>query len=675
MSFGPVTVHLNGQEWESTDIRIVPANDLKPSAQVGGIVPQSFNFTSTVFVTSTTVYSPGAITLGRNWAACAPLGSPPSYLISCNPSIGVTDTVKLYGASDAIAFGSIVKYGNWDDAPGYRTIVHEWAHYALFLYDEYQDVRAQQVHCTTPDNKRLSNDAKNASAMDWHYTASEFWAEMPPPGECAATKQYDFHGLSDCKTLAEWYTIQQLPNAATLPPLGCDGEVGIGPDSLGITKFLFNRVPPDVTPPRFPFSIFLPGLKLGRPKFFPPQDQPASTTQATIDARVQVNASPRKAIYGAPTFLQAYQLRSTSGGPVDRIWYQGKVISDTSNSDIWAGHITVLGAQREVDQVKVFGESYKTDLPPNAGGRWYGAAAIDASTAVMLEPDRWLASMDLEYESNDQGQVVTVTAHVSLPVIGPFLPENIKAAIQICSPDITIRCYWDQPLTFIAATATQQYWRGSVSPTAGEPTLPNYGLVRLHVSYDTGSGQIEEHELISWYKTSGVGPGSYNALAPTPPNEDDVVTLFSETVRRHCNQLVFSAASNAAIFESSLGTDESGKAFRGLVGQPVDIAVRLPLEADGMECPQQFGQGSRQIAQKDIYLTLSYNHIYEVTGKENIRDTLSPAMEASLRILFFNPISGWEVVAPVATTRNPTMNWLSTPFTQDGIYAIGWVEP
>lgn len=678
MTFGPVTIHVNGEEWESTDIRILPANDLKPSAQVGGIVPQSFIFTSTVFITETTVYSPGAITLGRNWIACAPAtgSSPTSYLIACNPSDSVTDTVKLYGASDAVAIGSTLKYGNWDDAPGYRTIIHEWAHYALFLYDEYQTEQGQRVDCTTPDNKRLANDSTNASAMDWHYSASEFWYEMPPPGDCATTKQYMFHGLSDCETLAMWYTIQQLPNASTLPPLGCDGAAtGVGPDSLGVAKFLFNRVPPEVaSPPLFPHSIFIPGLRLSPRELLTPKARVASTSQSTIDARVQINANPSMARYGPPTFLQAYHLRSNTPGSYNRIWYQGKVISDTSNVDSWMGHVTVLGAQREADHVKVFGESYKTELPPGRGGRWFGEATITAGTVVLLQPDDWPASMDLEYEVNSQGQVVTVTAHVTLPVIGPFLPEQIRAGIQICSPDIDIRCYWDQPLTLISSTTAQEYWRASVSPTSGEPTLPNYGIVRLYVSYDLGNSQTIDHELISWYKTSGVGPGSYNALAPTPPNEDDVVTLFSETTRRHCNQLVYSAATNADIFESSLGKDGDGNPFIGLLGQPVDIAVRLPLEVDGAECPQQFGRGSRQIAQKDIYLTLSYNHLYEVTSQETIRDDLTPEVEDNLHILFFHPSTGWEVVAPVAMTRNTTMNWLSVPFTQDGIYAIGWVK-
>jgi hypothetical protein len=695
MAIGPVAIHTGGEAWESTDIRVVPANDLKPSAQVGGIVTHSFHFTSTVFPTATTVYSPGAITLGRNWAACAADSGtsphPSGYLITCTPVENVTDTVKLYGATDAIVLPPFVlKYGNWDDAPGFRTIVHEWAHYALFLYDEYQTVQALPTECTRAENKLIAQDKENASAMDWHYTASEFWEEMPPPPGCIETKQYAFHGLSDCETLAAWFEIQQIANAQDLPPLGCSvGAGGAGPDSLGLVKFLFGREPPTTIIPTPRHWRYLPYLRSalirdGTDRAGAPASQakPAAAGATTIDALVEVDAFvPGREIESIPTTVQAYQLRPNAAQAVDQIWYQGKVISDfvieSFNGTEWDGHITVLGAQSDVDQVKVFGQSYTTDLNRSVGGRWFGEAPIGSNTVVKLTPIDWPASLDLAYEVSTQGQVVSVTAHVSLPVVGGGIPPSpqIEAVVQLCGPDRTIRCYWEEKLTPVSATATHEYWRASIIPAIGDPTLPNYGIVRLHVSYFTPGVPVLERELISWYKTSGVGPGSYNANAPTPPGEDDVVTLFSESVRRHCNQLIFSTATNAEMLSRPLGSDDNGNPIMGLLGQPVDIAVRLPLEEDGDVCPQQFGQGSRTVAQKDIYLTLSYNHLYQLLAQEIMVDYLAPAVESNLHILFFDPDTGWEVVAPLATTRNTTMNWISVPFEQDGIYAIGWVKP
>lgn len=693
MSFGPVTIHTNGESWESADIRVMPANDLKPSAQVGGIVPEAFHFTSTVFVTATTVYSPGAITLGRNWAACAPddtiTSHPAGYLIPCPFADNITDTIKLYGATDSIVISSLVKYGNWDDAPGFRTIVHEWAHYALFLYDEYQTAQGQPTSCIRPENKLIAYDHDNASAMDWHYTSSELWEVMPPPPGCSVSKQYAFHGLSDCETLAAWFEIQQIANAQSLPPLGCDaGASDGGPRSLGLAKFLFGRQPPTTITPTYWW--YLPFVKFSNEGDAADQAKPAAAEATILDTRIPVNANlPARQIDAIPTTIQAYQLRpddDPNDDPNDakafeQIWYQGQVVSDsvtTSDNGIqWQGHVTILGAQDEFDLVKLFGESYTTDTSANVGGRWFGETVASSGAVVNLQPLDWPASMDLEYQVNTQGQVVTVTAHVTLPIMGGGVPSSIEAeaGIQLCAPDRTIRCFWDEKLTLVSTTATHEYWQASISPAQGEPTLPNYGIVRLNVQYAIPGVPPQNRELISWYKTSGVGPGSYNANAPTPPGEDDVVALFSESVRRHCNQLIFSAVTNAEILTRSLGTDGSGNPIMGLLGPPLDLAVRLPLEEEGDLCPERFGRDSRMIAQKDIYLTLSYNHLHQIAGQDTIRDDLTPAIEEKLLILFFDPQTGWEVVAPLAATRNPAMNWISVPFTQDGIYAIGWVKP
>jgi hypothetical protein len=230
-------------------------------------------------------------------------------------------------------------------------------------------------------------------------------------------------------------------------------------------------------------------------------------------------------------------------------------------------------------------------------------------------------------------------------------------------------------LALIATTDTEEQWQVTISPKSGEPALPNYGIVRLYVPYSTADPTLADRELIGWYKTSGVGPGSFNAHAPTPPAEDDVVTLYSKTVRRHCNQLIFAAATNHNMLVTSLGTDGDGRPLRGLLGQPVDIAVRLPSRVDGKACPVRFGLGGKEIAQDGIYLTLSYNHLFEVIAQDKIEDSLYTDIEDNLYILYFDPGTGWEVVMPISQTRNPMMNWISVPFKKDGIYAIGWVDP
>jgi hypothetical protein len=133
--------------------------------------------------------------------------------------------------------------------------------------------------------------------------------------------------------------------------------------------------------------------------------------------------------------VHAYQLRPNATEQVEQIWNQGKVISDSvvdsPNGTLWEGEVTVLGALAETDQVKLFGESYKTELPTSMGGRWFGEAKIISNTGVALQPIDWPASMDLEYQVNSSSLVVTVTAHVTLPVMAgpPFLQTD--AGIQI----------------------------------------------------------------------------------------------------------------------------------------------------------------------------------------------------------------------------------------------------
>ena len=130
---------------------------------------------------------------------------------------------------------------------------------------------------------------------------------MPPPASCAKSKQYLFHGLSDCETLAAWYEIQQIPNAKDLPPLGCNaGEPGKGPGALGLTKFLFDRDPPDLEPTPTPSPTKPPPERLHYLPYLQrsPSRKEAETPKAParqaaaaatiIDARVAVNALAAK---------------------------------------------------------------------------------------------------------------------------------------------------------------------------------------------------------------------------------------------------------------------------------------------------------------------------------------------------------------------------------------------
>jgi len=164
MSFGRVVIYDEGQYWADADIQISTKNTVRPYAFVGGIASSDKAHT---------------IRLGRFWNG----GS---------------------GSS-----------GAWSEPAGYRTLIHEFGHYALNLYDSYflrltgPDGFSHQVDafCTSKDVLTNSSDATNASIMYYQYNASELadknhnWDE-----KCKDTEQYHQNqGRSDWETVAEFY--------------------------------------------------------------------------------------------------------------------------------------------------------------------------------------------------------------------------------------------------------------------------------------------------------------------------------------------------------------------------------------------------------------------------------------------------------------------------------------
>jgi hypothetical protein len=114
--------------------------------------------------------------------------------------------------------------GNWSDPDGYRTLIHELAHHALGLYDEYGD----NEFCTKHRDHLLAGDKTTASAMSWQFTASEFSACPPHQPDCdsaigsapwplwsAACQQTRHYRTTEQST---WATIDQRLSDAASPP-------------------------------------------------------------------------------------------------------------------------------------------------------------------------------------------------------------------------------------------------------------------------------------------------------------------------------------------------------------------------------------------------------------------------------------------------------------------------
>lgn len=170
MALRHVTIYDAAQHWSDADIQISAQNTVRPHATIGGI-------TSTV--------ASHAIRIGRAWD------------------------------------GRSANQGAWHLRDGYRTIVHEFGHYAFSLYDEYfryhvDDMgnftgRDENTLCISDQNREEATDATNASAMDWQYSSSELsdkglegtlWEEI-----CKSTAQWQITERDVGRGESAWDTI------------------------------------------------------------------------------------------------------------------------------------------------------------------------------------------------------------------------------------------------------------------------------------------------------------------------------------------------------------------------------------------------------------------------------------------------------------------------------------
>jgi hypothetical protein len=113
--------------------------------------------------------------------------------------------------------GNVGRQGDWDRPNGFRTWIHEFGHYGLYLYDEYFGyVKAGGILlgeiaacCTDLEAQMPPTPAVNASIMDSQYTRTEL-ADDGLPGlwsdYCQGTAQWQLNGASDWSTVTDHYT-------------------------------------------------------------------------------------------------------------------------------------------------------------------------------------------------------------------------------------------------------------------------------------------------------------------------------------------------------------------------------------------------------------------------------------------------------------------------------------
>lgn len=168
MTLGRALIVAGAEHWRDADFQIMAGNDVWPNADVGGIVSNMTQLGNGIG------FRPGHLRVGRAWD------------------------------------GNSANQGPWSQPTGARTLVHEFGHYGLTLYDEYLGLAPDGTdfssYCTiSPSDPGYAADW--ASLMSYQYKANEFALRrdgnpMQWTGRCRQTIQFQMYHLSDWETLA-----------------------------------------------------------------------------------------------------------------------------------------------------------------------------------------------------------------------------------------------------------------------------------------------------------------------------------------------------------------------------------------------------------------------------------------------------------------------------------------
>ena len=159
---------------------------------------------------------------------------------------GLTSAPDKYIATGRYFVRSMLSdLGQWDLPANFRTLVHEFGHYGLYLYDSYFTYASSGWHrfdayCTSPEIRTNQTPELNATIMDWHFGATEFSARGVPgawdPGYCTQTEHYRKTGESDWETIIKNYR-SSLPALWTLKTPIDYQQVVNGPHTIPLQEW------------------------------------------------------------------------------------------------------------------------------------------------------------------------------------------------------------------------------------------------------------------------------------------------------------------------------------------------------------------------------------------------------------------------------------------------------
>lgn len=473
-----IKVYTNGEHWEDADLRILATNSYRPSAFVGGIVSAPTSNISATKGMTETVFYPATIFLGRMWD------------------------------------GNGSRCGPWSQPAGWRTIGHEWAHYALFLYDSYYNVTTNaQQYCTSTglqlgsilDKPGIEAD----SLMAYHYSADHLWKGGPPaPGNslwnCSGTPQDYIHGEDD------WHTVARF-----LP--------------VTIPEKLSRQYPYDSSPAASNFSI-----------------APAATPTTDTTAEVRIKALDST----TPPIGQAYLIRPDGKGMPVRIIGQGEIIpGEKAPTYFW-------GVQPSS------GDRALITLPDWNAGKRYSVpltqqhdSKLNVSQLNQFEANvsSWNPSISIVPLVQDLGATSTVIGlYVS---VEDCANTTIRPIIVYCPAGGD--CSPPAEMTYTNGVHTHTF-----SFRTGTPL---YGYI-----YILNRDEKNPAEIATWYQLGGgVGPATGDGHAPLADSWADATSETLPTFNSPTtddSRLLYSPALRCTADHIHLPNDVAG-----LIGQPLEL--------------------------------------------------------------------------------------------------------
>ncbi|HSH05903.1 MAG TPA: VCBS repeat-containing protein [Anaerolineae bacterium] len=192
MALGDINIYHNRENWHNADIIIYAANDIHPSASMGGVVTTPTHDIGLTGVI-TNAYRPGLVRMGTNWD---PYGESQSDLTE-----------------------------DW-----WNALAHELGHYLLYMPDNYIGI---------DDNGLLATDCYGSfmtTSYDDAYT--EFLPSADWTGDCLNTIANKTTGRPDWDTITTFYPLLNAPASK---------DENSGPSFLPLNVTTINDIPPSTT--------------------------------------------------------------------------------------------------------------------------------------------------------------------------------------------------------------------------------------------------------------------------------------------------------------------------------------------------------------------------------------------------------------------------------------------